>query len=86
MKMNVIYFGVDKICALFMRHQSKTRNRYAKISLLFTLSNSVFTRISYASRLMVFLLQRLYIYLKVICFGVGVLVVVGVGEGGSSSM
>ena len=35
--MNVIYFDADTISTLFMRHQSKTRNRCAKMSLFSTL-------------------------------------------------
>ena len=38
-----------------------------------TLSNSFFARISYTSMLVGFYFWKLYIYLKAICFGVGVL-------------
>ena len=58
LKMNVIYFGVDAISTLFMRHQSKTRNRCAKISLFSPLSNSVFVRRSYFLRMMGFFLRK----------------------------
>ena len=44
-KINVMYFGVDTISALFMRHQSKTVDRYTRIFLFSPISNSVFERI-----------------------------------------
>ena len=57
-KMNVIYSDVDTISALFMRHQSKNRNICAKISHFYPLSNSVFTRSSYALSLIGFFLRK----------------------------
>ena len=66
MKINVIFLVLTQFLALFVRHQSKTRNRCAKVSLFYSLSNSVSARRSYASRLMGFFPSEILI--PSICF------------------